>query len=111
MTGPNAAAMASNMTEMKDSTGATNTAMETMASTTEFQAGKAINLMKTTLGEIGNEVMPMLSTFITETLIPALNEFTGWLTETCRRLKPGLLIRGRPFSVCIRLCGRGHNYF
>lgn len=71
ITGPNFAKMTANMEEMENSAGAVDGAFATMADTASFKFGKALNLLKVSLTELGVKALPFLTRML-EKLIPFL---------------------------------------
>ena len=81
ITGDKAEQMAGNLVQMEESSGATNTAFETMADTTEFKVGQALNFVKTSLGELGNTILPVIVEWVETKVIPAFNALVNWYTN------------------------------
>ena len=67
--------------KMKGATGATETAFEKMAKTIQFKWNQAWSDFKILLGEIGDALLPTLTKFLNDDLIPALKDAQAWIKD------------------------------
>ena len=95
LTGPNAEAFASALDEVRDSSGATDKAFETMSNTLSFRWEKTMNKVNNLLTKFGVALLPLVegaldslipliekgATELSEKMGPAIEDVTAWFKE------------------------------
>jgi TP901 family phage tail tape measure protein len=81
ITGPNADAMTAALDEMRNSAGAVDGAFGTMAETTGFKLDKALGEIKILLINLGDQLLPVIASVLSDTVIPALEAFGDWFND------------------------------
>jgi TP901 family phage tail tape measure protein len=81
ITGPNFEGMNHALNEAQNAAGAVDAAFATVSETTKFKLDKAMNQLKVMMIEFGGVILPYVASFISGTLIPAFERFSGWFQD------------------------------
>ena len=80
LTGPNAEAFAGALDEVRNSTGATDTAFETMSNTLSFRWEKTMNRVNNLLTKFGIALLPLVEGAL-DSLLPSIEQGAAYLSE------------------------------